>query len=59
MVDQYFFKVIPPYILQLSDTIQPLGLMTGMAGIVYGLLMFDNQKIHNVLTIELGKVTNK
>lgn len=59
MLDQYFLKVIPRYILQLSDTMQPLGLMTGMAGIVYGLLTLDNQKLPNILTLELGKVTNK
>lgn len=59
MLDQYFSKVIPPYILQLSDTIQPLGLMTGIAGVLYGLLLLDNPKLPNILTLELGKTTNK
>ena len=59
MIEQYFLKVIPPFILQLPDTAQPLGLMTGMAGIIYGFLMLDNPNLPNILTLELGKITNK
>ncbi len=58
ILQDYFSKVIPEYILELQNNIQPLGLMTGLAGVVYGLLLFYDSRLPNVLTLELGKTTN-
>ncbi|PDY98441.1 type 2 lantipeptide synthetase LanM [Bacillus thuringiensis] len=59
MLQDYFSKVIPSYILELQNNIKPLGLMTGLAGVVYGLLLFYDLRLPNVLTLELGKTTYK
>ncbi|KXH80333.1 MULTISPECIES: type 2 lanthipeptide synthetase LanM family protein [Bacillus] len=59
ILQDYFSKVIPAYILELQNNIQPPGLMTGLAGVVYGLLLFYDSRLPNVLTLELGKTTNK
>ncbi|PGC84372.1 type 2 lanthipeptide synthetase LanM [Bacillus toyonensis] len=40
----------------MEENIQGLGLLTGLAGIAYGLLYACDQRLPNVITLELGKL---